>query len=55
MSPDVCTSKALTIFIIIIVTIAVFSLVQCMINSYYIKKACMNMELYGGVIPAMLE
>lgn len=25
-----------------------------MVKSYYIKKACRNMELYGGAIPATL-
>lgn len=35
---DVCASKVLTIFIVVIVTIAAFSLVQNMIKSYYIKK-----------------
>lgn len=55
MLSNVCTSKVLTIFIIIIVTIAVFSLVQCMIKSYCIKKACKSVELYGGgAIPTAL-
>ena len=48
------TSKMLTIFIIILVIIALFSLIQCMIKSYYIKKEYEEMEFYGGAIPATL-
>ena len=47
-------SKASMIFIVILVTVALFSLIQHMIKSYRIKKACENMELYGGAIPATL-
>lgn len=47
-------SSALMIFVIILVTITLFSLIQNVINSYHIKKACENMELYGGAIPAAL-
>ena len=41
-------SNILTIFITILVTIALFSLIQCMIKSYYIKKEYEEIELYGG-------
>ena len=54
MLSNILISKALMIFIVILVTIALFSLIQLMIKSYHIKKACENMELYGGAIPATL-